>query len=384
MDYLSLLPVELWRRLLLESTNNQLIPMLSLTNPLEVSRKPNIKELRHAQAVRAGLLTICKALLPIIEEILYSDVIILGQTALYSFTGRAEVILPNRRPRGQWTRRLIYVVYRYKINPSIITAACPNLESLHVTDSGDVFEVGCWNKSWYQNLLALEYSAQYLTWDDLKQISTQCSQLRYLKLNGTTMLFVTPLAAPSTPIVFPRLQYFVWETATFRRFGIDYLVMPKLQHASINTAEVEPNRFICQYGSILTTLEIQEAAVSARYILGLSDFLKLLFSSCPVLERLIFPFYKVGSFPPEQSFVPFQPLQTLILRANGDFLNADTEALLERYKRFFTERNFPNVSLLIVQLFPHTTDYRWQFSEIANSMFSAAVVEMYFDSFWVP
>lgn len=134
-DYLSKLPTEIW----LEILSLALLPSPPDSpfefDPFGLDTLPSQEILYHRQYMRLHTLTICKALFPLMEQLLFADVILRDQRQYELFLTRIKTNTFDNRYRGEWTKRIyIHAMYpsQVLIHLESVLTYCPNVISLEL------------------------------------------------------------------------------------------------------------------------------------------------------------------------------------------------------------------------------------------------------------
>lgn len=295
--------------------------------PLYIRRNSNIMQLRQAQTRRAAALTgLCKALLPIMESILYYQPIISSMAQFQNFIQRASAPRPVGRPRGFWTTCFVY-------DPAEQTRALQELD--------ENFSI-----------------------EDLYQLSIHCPRIHHMEIRdlqgqlGDPHSFADLIMFPQLRcLIFPQVYHQDIPSTTREHLNIEHASMPNLQYLHITPKDVLVQSYIEQFGRTLTTLELSSVS-NLKWVHRPTRFPQNLFQLCPQLKTFGFPFEDLKPLTNSALFnAPFQPLNSLVLCANSRALRRIPQRLmLQLHFLFFNPSNFPNIKSIAVVLYDSRQD----------------------------
>jgi hypothetical protein len=187
-DYLRKLPTELWWDIfslaLGPFTYDLPHPSHKFSIEFRIAIPLRLSSSQSTQKYRAQLVLICKAFSPLLEQLLFSDVILRGPGKFGSFMARATTESTNHERRGQWTKGLRLD----SINESTITlpgllANFPNLRFLQFKDMNEhSLRKSVQTSGWSSNIRHLHWTDFSLAWGDLRELSAHLPRLMQLDL----------------------------------------------------------------------------------------------------------------------------------------------------------------------------------------------------------
>lgn len=366
MNFLEALPTELWREILFQIPTTWIYGAHLSNDPLfrSGSYLMNNCTIEDTQIERAALVLVCKALCPLAEELLFTEVNLRSFSSASIFSKIAE---PNgEKRRGYWTKR-ISVPRPLSSRPGgwreprerwekifqSIQAACPRLVTLHLQETGFKSNPNLMlPNSLMGRLTTLTISEGVITPEILSFISSSCPQLNclsigYVKLQDgaynavsfprvrqlTLASYIHTLSNPLESITFPRLEWLFF-------------------HARI-IFQRERQEFILRHKSSLVGIEIGQRMAPLPRDFAPSAELPSYISECPNLRTLSI---EVDSNSLDVSTQvhhgPHANLETLILK-----LKPSVEYDAPSYARYFSQERFP--SLATVQLVHQKVLFGW-------------------------
>ncbi|KAG8823488.1 hypothetical protein FRC17_009313 [Serendipita sp. 399] len=218
MDYLKALPVEIWRQILFNIPSHWKYGGILSHIPLCLysDLQSGYAQGRRDQRELVGLLLICRQLLPLVEEVLYTDVCLRTVhlcNGEFERLARVKFATASRR-RGEWVKIIradvtnvdqLAALYLSSRLPNI----CPNLQAYHQIDhrriatqsnglQGDI-ALGLL-PGWLKTITSLPLSGHQLSCMTLSPILQLCSNLEILSL------LALELVRHPIPESFPTLQ----------------------------------------------------------------------------------------------------------------------------------------------------------------------------------
>ncbi|KAG8838275.1 hypothetical protein FRB91_007719 [Serendipita sp. 411] len=194
------------------------------------------------QDARLKLLTLCKALYPLAEELLYSRVILYGNSLESgSFQKAAMGFLSGgrKRRRGEATNLLLIDTFGVK-DLSLhldLGSLCPRLHILYLF--GDISTINAKiDAGWSLGLKMLTLHSFQFKWHDLRVLSVCFPRLDVLKLSNPDIdTELDPTVIEKA--VFPRLEFLVITIQSFGDIPIHNLELPCLRWLSVSVDEVQ-------------------------------------------------------------------------------------------------------------------------------------------------
>jgi hypothetical protein len=366
VDYGRKVPTELWRNIfslaLGPFTYDSPYPLqaFSLDEPLKSSSSQSI------QKYRAQLVLICKPFSPLLDQLLFCDVVLHSTHKLEQFMARAATGSANHKLRGEWTKGLrLYSNCGLEVTLPKLISNFPNLRFLHAEnlDEEDLRD-DLRTNGWSSNIRHLHWTEFSLTWDDLRGLSTHFPRLTQLDLlncaedDGGNETQDT--------ITFPQLRRLVISSHSAEHFDICKLVLPSLESVTMQIgAAEEVEEFLRQNGPRIKELEFtpaEDLADSTPFPLWREGILK----TCVVLERLSFI---ADMFEVEKERAMISPLSQL--RIGVEIV--EPGCMLEQHAAYFSPEKFPNISHMVIIPRWDRLDHLHSFSQ---SLFPHAIVEI--------
>ena len=270
MNYLAFLPEEVWRAIFVMIPAPWIYGADISSDPLLLfrSHQINYEEMKDTQSERLSLLLICKAMRPIAEELLYSEVCLTSLFVAEKFTTAATMAphCDGRRSPGWWTRRLILDTREWTVSPfelanilKAINSACPNLACVHM-------EQGSWGLGRTtrgvrllraRGLRTLTVTGTDLKAENLTEIARRYPNLVHLHVYPSTAMY-----GRLQSMQFPHLRRLSLSSHVVHEMANACVAisLPNLEWLSIRItrASVVPalHAFCSQHGSALAGLEL--------------------------------------------------------------------------------------------------------------------------------
>ncbi|KAG8831013.1 hypothetical protein FRC17_003897, partial [Serendipita sp. 399] len=295
INYLSKLPIEIWREIFLAIPWHPSLMSDESTDPLRFlsTALPSPDVFRNTHRERLSLLTVCKALLPFAEESLYSRV---GLTTWELKNGdstfREAAMSPLRGSqmrRGEVTTHL-WVITTYSSGDSLqsypldLHLILPNLRSLYQEDE-DCVVVNpdkLLSKRGFRGITTLSLGCIELTWQELKAVALSFPKLTVLKANPDVYA-----GRSDGSITFPFLETLVIDPWFGDDLPLHKLNLPSLRWLSmggvLGPESILPYPLLKSIGRNLVGVELGESSADAFTALH-----KSILDNAPNLKTLIF------------------------------------------------------------------------------------------------
>jgi hypothetical protein len=192
MDYLSFLPVEVWRKIFLELPIYRTIGVYQSTDPLMFRPADNFAhdKSKEQQKMKAKLLLICKSLYPLMVTLLYSEVLLSNESKVWLFL--RSLARFESHSTGNITRCIrihLLTTPQSQLGPMLdsLTKTCPNITSLHFINITKGVPIEVWRRGldeWGKNLVDLNWYDLGYTWPELFAACQGMSGLRTLTIDG--------------------------------------------------------------------------------------------------------------------------------------------------------------------------------------------------------
>jgi hypothetical protein len=357
MDYLSLLPIELWKEIFLQIPTHWSIGSDRSRDPLIFLKKFGfgLRGTIRAQSERAKLLGICKSLMPLAESILFSEVCLTSIAKITSFASVATAVREGGYRRGDLTRRIsIYLVtseFEHVLASDSLKMACPNLATLHVfSDDIPVVAWQAWMDHWKEDIKVFTWTDFRLSFDDMFTVASHFIRLTSLDLGSFTVFQSTTSTQTYT---FPSVRRLVLNRLCLQRFDISKLTCPSLEWLSVNIPAHIPihkiDEFVQRHSDTVTGLDIETGdEVKANEVISgpmvSTPLLKTLILSLPTLRFPILLSNTTGCHP---------ALRTLYLRVNNTALVPQLHSFILNLK----QAPFRQLDLVILVIHPRFDRY---------------------------
>lgn len=354
-DYLHTLPVELWYKIMSESTffgyPYTIDTEISLSY-INVCFKDGVIRAQHD---RLQHLTICKELQVVTEPLLFTEVYLEGKSMYDAFMAKASTIGRAGRLCGEHTRSLL-------ISPAVddkparvsirnVFSTCPNLRHFDVSRYEEL-EAKEWEGPWDSPLISLAWGLNSFRWDHLYQLSTRCLNLTRLQLG-----YFDAHGSTETQITFPNVKLLSLNGLALEVEELTELNFPRLE---VLYAEPRESRhldnFLARYGSQLKRAEITPVHAPIRFPIRF-------FETCRVLEELRFDAVMmrpvlVNREPEIEPHTRLSILMPVIGSVGGAGADGYMKAI-RRHGRFFTRERFPGLKLVSFDISYDSTE-EWQ------------------------
>lgn len=347
IDYLSLLPIELWRKIFRELPIYRTIDATQSEDPLMFQPAENFNyiETSRKQKSRITLMPICKAMYPLLEELLYSDVLLSSEQQILTFiTGLSA---SERRRFGNFTRSMRIHLMDTPDSELVsmlddLKSTCPNISSLQIFNLTNGRQIDIWRSwldSWSDTLVDLHWIdsgyQHYHMFDACKGLK----RLHTLTARGN-------MKGADEEVVLPRvkrlrLRHFLTPSNTGAIF-------PSLESLQIQIDDKSEFRrlhnVIMKYEDTLRILEISGNLIG-------NEFMIASWLERTQLETLIMPSsaLKEAKSSPDVNLVPVESITTLYMRLSTI---EDLESLGDASRTMSKIRllRFPELKFLIVVL----------------------------------
>lgn len=346
IEYLYKLPIELWFDIL----SAALLPIPPdlpfVFDAFSLTTLPRSEVVFALQKRRFRFLTICKTLLPIIEQLLFTDVTIRGQDKYLLLMSRADSDVDNHVRRGSWTKRL-YISARYweklilQLGPFLSTF--PNLISLDIAYKVIVRPYQpCWIGPENISLKHLLWRSSSFSWETLQLISTQFPNLTQLGL----FTCLKSNKSQDTSVMLKSLKHFIISCEPIRYLDLAQLVMPTLSTIKMDIEDHYSHlsdNFLLQHGPVVTELQLNDLVYGDQSIptkpRGFDSTFPLLqvFTFNPIIFKPISPSTESVATPHEQ---------LKHLRLALDWVYKDTRLRIQQHAQYFSLTRFPNLRLI--------------------------------------
>ncbi|KAG8813728.1 hypothetical protein FRC19_002221 [Serendipita sp. 401] len=381
IDYLNKLPVEIWREILFAIPSHPILDASESTNPLTFLDRTQFRGsgILEVQKQRLALLKVCKAMVPLAEQLLYSKVS-LGGKALQDGTFQAAAMtqtVGGSRRRGELTTHIWICDMCPVLESFDLRVMCPNLRAFHhcfdylmVLDLERMIE-----ESWSLGIttLTLEYSD--FGWKDMMNVAT-C----FPGLNTFKLLDVSEDPGDVTrPISFPMLHTLTIDAYVGRKFPFTNLRLPSLRWMSIILVMTDDiNYFDNIFKSVSSTLVgFQIEGVLSDVPLQripndvFGTLTQLNTYICPLTQHMPDAFLRIlPTHPPHDltNLVFIIPTRAKI-------------SYMQQYAGYFSSKSlFPNlkhVSLAFAPLYTHILDDAdLRFLDATKDLFPHAVIDI--------
>ncbi|KAG8813735.1 hypothetical protein FRC19_002218 [Serendipita sp. 401] len=235
IDYLSKLPVEIWREILFAIPSHPILDASESTNPLIFLDRTQVRGsgMLEVQKQRLALLKVCKAMVPLAEQLLYSKVS-LGRKALQDGTFQAAAMaqtVGGSMRRGELTTHM-WIYDMCRIPESFdLRVVCPNLRAFdHCFDYLMVLELERMIKeSWSLGITSLTLEYGDFDWKDMRNVATCFPSLTTFKLLDVS----SDPGDITRPISFPMLHTLTIDAYIGRKFPFTNLRLPSLRWMGI-------------------------------------------------------------------------------------------------------------------------------------------------------
>lgn len=155
----------------------------------------DLERIKDTQSERLALMLVCKALRPLAEELLYSEVFLPNPGVAAKFSQSASLEYVGRKSPGWWTRR---VSLDTRASPwsmvmktfEIVKSACPNITSVHL-------DTGTWGDRravpddcpLLEGVQTLTVTSHTMQAQDLLEIAKNAENLVHLHFYPSTALY---------------------------------------------------------------------------------------------------------------------------------------------------------------------------------------------------
>jgi hypothetical protein len=350
MDFLHSIPEELWRAIFVMIPIPWIYGADLSSDPLQLFRSHQMdpERIKNTQSQRLELMLVCKAMWPLAEELLYSEVYFPNPITVSKFSKAARLSRGGRASPGWWTRRVSidtrgWVLSTVARTLEMIKQTCPNITCVHI-------EQGSWGiqkaipkgSSLLRDLRTLTVTGVSLRAEDLTEIENNCPHLIYLHLYPSTALY-----GRLQSMTFPNLRrlsissHLVQEMVD-TKIGISFPL--EWLSIRITRANVIPalHKFCHQHRSNLVGLElyVDVGASTSRPVILPSDFLDF---GVNLRTVIISPSIALES---SKAITPMEGLNEVILRV--DVYHSMFSALA--FAEYFAPSRFPHLRRILLVL----------------------------------
>lgn len=366
MDFLDALPAEIWREILFQVPAPWIYGAHLSDDPLIRSRSylMNASTIEDAQIERLSLVLVCKALRPLAEELLFTEVNFGSFTTANIFSIIADS--NGERRRGYWTKRISILPGKNgewpdpneKWDPIFerIKKFCPRLTTVHLrkaesqSSSRMMLPDALMGK-----LTTLTLESGIIAPNHLLHISAGCPQLKSLRIGLVSMV-----DGPYYPLLsFPNVQYLTLPSYLPPRIlgPLGDLPFPRvewlfLQHWTCFN-ERGSRHFILRHASTLIGVEIEAYRPTHKECQPISAVkIKRYICKCPKIQTLVISSPLKGLSPP----VTGRKYTRTGFTTVGFNMKHPKEHKVEEYARYFVHERFP--SLTTVQLLYHRSVHK--------------------------
>ncbi|KAG9054078.1 hypothetical protein FS842_006253 [Serendipita sp. 407] len=231
-NFLCLIPTEIWREIL---AFIPLHPAIDVAGSADFLPFLSYEEmpygiLKDMLTYRLNLLTLCKTLHPLAEELLYSKIGIATDYQMRCFREAASRLISGRkqRRRGETTTH-IWILDQSIQRSFDIRTVCPNLCFLFINNReraisfiGFKVDGGC-----LLQLTTLDLNYGKLGWEELRTVAVCFPRLTTLKFSVVTVEGLSD-EITTQPIVFPELRLLKIQVSTPVKSPIHKLKLPSL------------------------------------------------------------------------------------------------------------------------------------------------------------
>ncbi|CAG7852419.1 SubName: Full=Uncharacterized protein {ECO:0000313/EMBL:CCA70857.1} [Serendipita indica DSM 11827] len=316
VDYLSLLPLEIWHQILLE-----VYPPIASVDPNSPFIPMTIMLILYIQKMRASLRLVCRKLEPIALEVLFREIIVSDRAPrwkrlLDTFeAGNPTTSLPLSRTTGAliclpWRSSLEDNAYNWLCK---LREYCPRIK--RITVFGRNKDASNERVEWLSGVESVFYSASFLDSKFLQNLSIHNPSLHTLILCVDYLVLKKPVTFPCVTNVFLSFA---------ERDGLSNFIFPRIRWLGISLSRRDPasclgffrtNGLNLDYLELIRT-EYAPVPIIARELAGLTaEILNL----CPRLAVLKVDARVIDDTKPRLFTLP---AHTLILKAD-DVLSAE-------------------------------------------------------------
>lgn len=353
MDYLSRLPVEIWREILIFDAPFVNLDDVDFSRHTEISRTLN-KLLRQTQSRRYQLLTTCKSLHSLVESLLYFLIVLKNNMEMRRFMS----VLVAKHRRGEDPSRYMQALIIYYVSPSELSEL-PEDNNLHGID---ITSIPVW-----PNLKRLflvgpipikrDYfigrnmrpkpmpDPKYLNADVLMELSTRAPNVKQLSVISYNQLGIQDQVP-----AFSSIHSLLFDMS-FTRKAMPRVECPSLVALSLMvTCSEDVLSGIQQYASTIRELELTASPFTILFFLAF-NLPNEIFSQCRKLRKLTFDISHMD--PPLIAIdALYTKLHSLVLFVK---LPMPTE-VVERKLTFFSKERFINLSSVTINALLGQTD----------------------------
>lgn len=374
VDYLYKIPTEIW----IEIISMALLPIPPdspfVFDAFSVNTLPRQDVLFALQKRRLGLLVICKTFRPIVEQLLFTDVMLRGQDQYLLFMSQANVNKSNRTRRGIWTKRLrIFAGYWEKtILPlDVFLPSFPNLISLDIgykviVRPYQLGSIGPENLS----LKHLLWRSSSFNWETLHLIATQFPHLTQLGLFNC----LKDNRSQNTSVTLKSLKHFIVSHEPIRYLNLARLTLPALATIKMNIDDGYDHfsdEFLLQHGPKVTELQLNEFGRGGQSIPTKSRDFDSVFQLLQVFTFNPVTFTPIKSST-EAIAAPHNQLEHLRLALNWEYKEA--QLCIQKHAQYFTLVRFPNLRLITA--IPIKAEHKEDIEAFLSEVFPHAVVNV--------
>lgn len=375
IDYLSKLPNEIWFEIL--SLALLLLPpgLLFELDPFGFDTLPSQKILHSHQYIRFNTLALCKTLLPLLEQLLFTDVILGTQNQYDLFLSQAMANSGGRRYRGEWTKR-IHISPPYSqdvfVDFDSIFTSCPNLISLDLGYHVIVESYYAYLQQYMtRSLKHLLWMYIYFDWKTLQLLSIHFPNLTQLGVQD----FRYADDVEDRGAIFKSLKHFIASYDVVADSSSSKLIMPSLRTVTI-IASSGFNRpmgnFFIHNGRNLRSLRLTEEFTHRTKSFPTGS--QLFDSFCPSLKSLELNTTAFNPIPVSDAttVIPHQELTHLKLMFH--WTSKDVRRDIQLHALYFSPQRFPN--LQFVTGVPYDMDNQSDVKEFLEGLFPNATVDI--------
>lgn len=352
MDYLSWLPIEIWREILLFDTPFMDIEEMDYSSfQADMAVKVN-RRLREIQSRRHQLLTICKSLYPLVESLLYSSVILPRDRETRQFMAALE----TKQRRGECPS--IYIqVFSISIEHFPSYGSLELLEYHHTNVAVDITSTFVWPNLKHLFLKGPQLIYGYSFETPLRNRTKKLSDPTYLDENVLARFSARAPNVKHLSVVnylqagdqtqmpeFPSLLSLDFD------MGLNPTNMPHLSCPSLVALSL---KITCSEGLLsgirqyASTIEELKVTLSSHLFTPSSEIIlpNEIFSQCQKLKKLTLDIFHIELPQPFPDML-YAKIKTLVLFFR---LPMDSEELVGRLN-FFSKKRFTNLSSITIKV----------------------------------
>lgn len=363
------LPTEIWREIFIQIPTPWIYGIHLDNDPIFSSKSylMNGYTIGSTQCERAALVLICKALRPLAEELLFSEVNLSSLRAAIIFS--KSVQSNEGRKQGYWTKRISIATFKPKRAPDEqgsrwrwdrvfhrIQTGCPRLTTVHLQEAGiRIAPRLILPALLLDKLTTLTLEGGVMTPHHISYINSNCPSLTYLRIGE-----IEKISGPCVAMSFPNVRYLAFPSKLHEQI-LSHITFPRLEWLFFDSSYMYGPRdvwdFIHRHAFNLIGIEISSsfAPLGGAFRLPTNlQFCPSYIAECPNLQTLVLPapLTLLAAF--DLGNTGFRSnLRTLILKIN-ELVNLDAE----EYAQHFSQERFPalkEVQLTYIKM-PYTPD----------------------------